>query len=79
MCVPLHKGKGNKNECNNNNNNNRGLSLPSVPRKVYGRILTERLMEVTEGKISGEQGEFRKGKKTAWTRQNDCGAVLKEG
>ncbi len=34
----------------------------SVPGKVYGRILIERLMEVTEGKVSEEQGGFRKGK-----------------
>ncbi len=33
----------------------------SVPGKVYGRILTERLMEVTEEKVSEEQGGFRKG------------------
>ncbi len=29
---------------------------------MYGRILTERLMEVTEGKVSEEQGGFRKWK-----------------
>ena len=40
----------------------RGISLLSVPGKVYGRVLTERLMEVTEGKVSEEQGGFRKGK-----------------
>lgn len=34
----------------------------SVPGKVYGRLLTERLMEVTEEKVSQEQGGFRKGK-----------------
>ncbi len=34
----------------------------NVPGKVYGRILTERLMEVTEGKVSEEQGDFRKGR-----------------
>ncbi len=34
----------------------------SVPGKVYGRILTERLMEVTEGKVSEEQGAVRKGR-----------------
>ncbi len=34
----------------------------SVPGKVYGRILTERLMEVTEGKVSEEQGGVRKGR-----------------
>lgn len=33
----------------------------SDPGKVYGRILTERLMEITE-KVSKEQGGFRKGK-----------------
>ncbi len=34
----------------------------SVPGKVYGRILTERLMEVTEEKVSEERGGFRKGR-----------------
>ncbi len=34
----------------------------SVPGKVYGIILTERLKEVTEGKVSKEQGGFRKGR-----------------
>ncbi len=34
----------------------------SVPGKVYGRILTERLMEVREGKVSEGQGGFRKGR-----------------
>ncbi len=34
----------------------------SVPGKVYGKILTERRMEVTDRKVSGEQGGFRKGK-----------------
>ncbi len=33
----------------------------NVPGKVYGRILTERLMEATEGKVSEDQGGFRKG------------------
>ena len=30
--------------------------------KLYGRVLTERLLEVTEGKVSKEQGGFRNGK-----------------
>ncbi len=34
----------------------------SVSGTVYGRILTERLTEVTEGKVSKEQGGFRKGR-----------------
>ncbi len=33
-----------------------------MPEKVNGRILTERLMEVTEGTVSKEQGGFRKGR-----------------
>ena len=36
----LHKGKDNKDECNKY----RRKSLFSVPGKVYGKILTERLM-----------------------------------
>ncbi len=58
IIVPLDKGKGSRSECRSY----RGISLLSVPGKVYGRILTERLMEVTEGKVSEEQGGFRKGR-----------------
>ncbi len=58
IIVPLYKGKGSRSECSSY----RGKSLLSVPGKVYGRILTERLMEVTEGKVSEEQGSFRKGR-----------------
>ena len=56
--VPLHKSKGSKDECNNY----RGINLYNVPGKVYGRVLMERLMEVTEGKVSKEQEGFRKRK-----------------
>ncbi len=59
IIVPLYyKGKGSKSECSSY----RGISLLSVPGKVHGRILTKRLMEVTEGKVSEEQGGFRKGR-----------------
>ncbi len=34
----------------------------SVPGKVYGKILIEKLVEVTEGKVSEEQEGFRKGR-----------------
>ncbi len=30
--------------------------------KIYGRILTDRLMQITETKVSNEQGGFRRGK-----------------
>ncbi len=58
VIMPLHKGKGSKDECNNY----RGISLLSVPGKIHGRILIKRLMQVTEKKVSDEQGGFRKGK-----------------
>ncbi len=48
--------------CNNKCGSYRGTSILNVPGKVYGRILTERLMEITEGKVSEEQGGFGKGR-----------------
>ncbi len=57
IIVPLYKGKGSRSECSSY----RGIRLLSVPGKVYGRILTER-QKVTEGKVSEEQGGFRKGR-----------------
>ncbi len=57
IIVPLYKGKCSRSECSSY----RGINL-SVPGKVYGRILTESLMEVTKGKVSEEQGGFRKGR-----------------
>ena len=56
--MPLHKGKGSKEEYNNY----REINLLSVPGKVYGRVLTERLMGVTEGKVSEGQETFSKEK-----------------
>ena len=56
IIVPLHKGKGIEDECNNYN----VISLLNVTGKVYGRVLTERLIEVTEGKVSEE--DLGKGK-----------------
>ncbi len=58
IIVPLHKCKGSKNECNDY----RVISLLSVPRKAYERVLTERLMNVLEGKVSEEQGGYGKEK-----------------
>ncbi len=59
LSLYLYKGTGSRIECSNY----RGISLLSIPGKVYGRILTERLMEVTEGKVSEDQGSFRKGRR----------------
>lgn len=59
--VPLYKGKGDALECKNN----RGISLLSVPGKVYGRILIERVIESSESQIGEEQSGFRKGRSCA--------------
>ena len=48
--MPLHKHKGSRDEYDNY----RRIRLLSVPRKVCGRFLMERLMKVTEGKVSRE-------------------------
>ena len=42
--------------------NYRGICLLSVPEKFYGRVLIETLLEVIEGKVSEQQGGFRKEK-----------------
>ena len=51
IVVPLYKGKGDRNDCKNY----RGISLLSIPGKVYGRILIERVRVLTEGMIGEEQ------------------------
>ncbi len=58
LCHCIKVRKGSRSECSSYG----GISLLSVPGKVYGRILTERLMEITERKVSEEQGGFRKGR-----------------
>ncbi len=58
IIVPLYKGKGNRKECNSY----RGISLLSVPGKIYGRNLKERMMKVTDKSVGDEQGGFWKGR-----------------
>ena len=58
IIIPIYKGKGNRDMCSSY----RGISLLSMPGKVYGRVLTERMIEVTECRVSEEQGGFRKGR-----------------
>ena len=50
VIVPFYKGKGDKMECKNY----RGISLLSIPGKVYGRVLIGRVYEMTEG-LNGEE------------------------
>ncbi len=58
IIVPLYKGKGNREECSNY----RGISLLLVPGKIYGRILNERMMEITDKSVGDEQEGFQKGR-----------------
>ena len=58
VIVPLYKGKGCRDLCASY----RGISLLSVPGKVYGRVVIERVKEITRGKIGEEQGGFIEGR-----------------
>ncbi len=57
IIIPVYKGKGRRGECGSY----RGISLLSMPGKVYGKLIIERVQRLTEEKISEEQG-FRKGR-----------------
>ena len=52
--VPFYKGKGDNMECKNY----RGISLLSIPGKVYGRVLIKSSLVMTEGLIAEEQCGF---------------------
>ena len=52
--VPVHK-KGSRTQCKNY----RGISLLSVPGKVYATVLDKRIRAITEGKVLEEQGAFQ--------------------
>ena len=58
IMVPFYKGKGDRNDCRSY----RGISLLSIPGKVYGRILIERVRALTEGRMGEEQCGFRRGR-----------------
>ncbi len=65
IIVPLYKGKGKREECNNY----RGISLLSVPGKIYGKILNEKMMKITDKNVSDEQGGF-------WTGRGCVGQIF---
>ena len=58
IIVPIYKGKGDRSICKNY----RGRSILSIPGKVYGRILIEKVHSLTEGLIGKEQCGFRSGR-----------------
>ena len=57
LIVPIHK-KGSRTQCENY----RGISLLSIPGKVYASVLEKRMRTITEGKVLEEQGAFRRGR-----------------
>lgn len=57
VIVPLYKGRGSSQDCKNY----RGISLLSVVGKLYAKILIERVVQKTEGKMWDVQAGFRKG------------------
>ena len=57
VIVPIHK-KGSKMICSNY----RGISLLSIPCKVYTRILDGWVRSITESKVMEVQGGFRRGR-----------------
>ena len=57
LIVPIHK-KGSRTKCENY----RGISLLSIPGKVYASVSEKRMRTITEGIVLEEQGAFRKGR-----------------
>src|SRR5215469_2260738 len=56
--VPVDKGRGSKSECGSY----RGISMMSVVGKLYGRVVIDRVKNLTEGLVGEEQRGFRKGR-----------------
>ena len=57
VIVPLYKGKGERTKCKSY----RGIKLLSFVRKIYAKILVDRVRRVTGGLIYAEQWVFRAG------------------
>ena len=76
--VPIYKGKGCKMECRNY----RGISLLSIPGKIYGRIIIQRIMRATEEMVGEEQCSFRKGRGCVdqiFTLRQMCEKICEKG
>ena len=58
MCIVLvYKRKGDRRECANY----RGISMLSIPGKIYGRVLISRVIKY-ERTVAEDQGGFRSAK-----------------
>ena len=55
LIVPINK-KGSRTKCENYH----GISLLSIPGKVYASILETRMRTITEGKVLEDQGHSRR-------------------
>jgi hypothetical protein len=60
IVVPIFKNKGSKEECGNY----RGISLLSVPGKLFMRVLLNRIKDPLETEFREEQAGFRRGRST---------------
>ena len=58
VIVSLYKGKGVIEECKNY----RGISLLSIPGKLYGKVMINRVREQTNGAMEEKQSGFREGR-----------------
>ena len=58
IVVPLYKGKGSRQQCDNS----RGITLLSIPGKVYARVIQHRLVRFAERRLSENQNGFRAGR-----------------
>lgn len=61
VIVPVYKGKGSKSECQNY----RGISLLSVVGKLYGRLLINRVIDITKDQLWDVQSGFMPGRSCA--------------
>ena len=56
--VPVYRGKGVRRDCVNY----RGISILSIPGKIYGKVLISRVIGNTKEQVAEEQGGFRSGR-----------------
>ena len=56
--VPIYKWKDDKRDCATY----RGISILSIPAKIYGRVMMSRVIETTKEQVAEEQGRIRSGR-----------------
>ena len=71
VIIFIHK-KGDKKKCTNY----RGISLISVPGKVYAKCLEKKCREIVEPKLTDARCRFRP-RRSKWTRSLPCSKSLR--